>query len=83
MRKGQLIASEIGKGLNRSWALGARSSFPIQSCPFSVLHNAQKISLLKYVNILHSPPHSSVGRASAFGAGGRGFDSLGRTISKV
>ena len=26
---------------------------------------------------------SSVGRASAFGAGGRGFESRGRTIPKV
>ena len=26
---------------------------------------------------------SSAGRASAFGAGGRGFESRGRTISKV
>ena len=29
------------------------------------------------------PLDSSVGRASAFGAGGRGFESRGRTIPKV
>ena len=30
-----------------------------------------------------STEDSSVGRASAFGAGGRGFESRGRTIPKV
>ena len=39
--------------------------------------NAQGV--LKYFNRLDS----SVGRASAFGAGGRGFESRGRTIPKV
>ena len=36
-----------------------------------------------HVSTFHYRLDSSVGRASAFGAGGRGFESRGRTIPKV
>ena len=38
---------------------------------------------LRPASEIQDRPDSSVGRVSAFGAGGRGFESRGRTIPKV
>ena len=50
---------------------------------YHIIHLVYKYVLQQTTNLTDHSLDSSVGRASAFGAGGRGFESRGRTIPKV